>query len=443
MKPTSDRENTRRITSNIFKGSLGNLIEWYDWYVYAAFAVYFSSQFFPKGDPTSQLLNTAAVFAIGFLMRPIGSLLLGRYADRHGRRAALTLSVTIMAGGSLVIAVTPSYETIGVFAPIILVLARLLQGLSLGGEYGTSATYLSEMASSGRRGFYSSFQYVTLISGQLLALGVQIILQQMLTEEAMMAWGWRIPFIIGAFGAVAVLWLRRSMDESEQYTKMESKNKEKAGTLRELMKHPKAVLAVVGLTLGGTIAFNTYTTYLQKFMVITVGMPKDVVSWINFTALLVFVVLQPLAGMLSDRIGRRPLLIGFGILGTLWTVPMFMLLEQTTSPYAAFLLMLSGLIIVTGYTSINAIVKAEMFPTAIRALGVGFPYGVTVAIFGGTAEFIALWFKSIGNESLFYYYVAACIAISLIVYWRMGESSKNSQIEAELNVAKDKHASNQ
>lgn len=437
MKPTSDRENTRRITSNIFKGSLGNLIEWYDWYVYAAFAVYFSSQFFPKGDPTSQLLNTAAVFAIGFLMRPIGSLLLGRYADRHGRRAALTLSVTIMAGGSLVIAVTPSYETIGVFAPIILVLARLLQGLSLGGEYGTSATYLSEMASSGRRGFYSSFQYVTLISGQLLALGVQIILQQMLSEEAMMAWGWRIPFIIGAFGAVAVLWLRRSMDESEQYTKMESKNKEKAGTLRELMKHPKAVLAVVGLTLGGTIAFNTYTTYLQKFMVITVGMPKDVVSWINFTALLVFVVLQPLAGMLSDRIGRRPLLIGFGILGTLWTVPMFMLLEQTTSPYAAFLLMLSGLIIVTGYTSINAIVKAEMFPTAIRALGVGFPYGVTVAIFGGTAEFIALWFKSIGNESLFYYYVAACIAISLIVYWRMGESSKNSQIEAELNTAKD------
>lgn len=438
MTSSSDRANTRRITSNIFKGSMGNLIEWYDWYVYAAFAVYFSSQFFPKGDPTSQLLNTAAVFAIGFLMRPIGSLLLGRYADRHGRRAALTLSVTIMAGGSLVIAVTPNYETIGVFAPIILVLARLLQGLSLGGEYGTSATYLSEMASSGRRGFYSSFQYVTLISGQLVALGVQIILQQMLSEEAMMAWGWRIPFVIGALGAIAVLWLRRSMDESEQFSKMESKSRDKAGTLRELMKHPKAVMAVVGLTLGGTIAFNTYTTYLQKFMVITVGLPKEIVSWINFIALLVFVVLQPLAGMLSDRIGRRPLLIGFGILGTLWTVPMFLLLEQANSPYAAFMLMLSGLIIVTGYTSINAIVKAELFPTEIRALGVGFPYGVTVAIFGGTAEFIALWFKSIGYESLFYYYVAACIAVSLLVYWRMGESSKTSKIEAELDAANGK-----
>ncbi|MCM3082029.1 MFS transporter [Brevibacillus invocatus] len=438
MTSSSDRANTRRITSNIFKGSMGNLIEWYDWYVYAAFAVYFSSQFFPQGDPTSQLLNTAAVFAIGFLMRPIGSLLLGRYADRHGRRAALTLSVTIMAGGSLVIAVTPNYDTIGVIAPIILVLARLLQGLSLGGEYGTSATYLSEMASSGRRGFYSSFQYVTLISGQLVALGVQIILQQMLSEEAMMAWGWRIPFVIGALGAIAVLWLRRSMDESEQFSKMESKSRDKAGTLRELMKHPKAVMAVVGLTLGGTIAFNTYTTYLQKFMVITVGLPKEIVSWINFIALLVFVVLQPLAGMLSDRIGRRPLLIGFGILGTLWTVPMFLLLEQAKSPYAAFMLMLSGLIIVTGYTSINAIVKAELFPTEIRALGVGFPYGVTVAIFGGTAEFIALWFKSIGYESLFYYYVAACIAVSLLVYWRMGESSKTSKIEAELDAANGK-----
>lgn len=438
MTSSSDRANTRRITSNIFKGSMGNLIEWYDWYVYAAFAVYFSSQFFPQGDPTSQLLNTAAVFAIGFLMRPIGSLLLGRYADRHGRRAALTLSVTIMAGGSLVIAVTPNYDTIGVIAPIILVLARLLQGLSLGGEYGTSATYLSEMASSGRRGFYSSFQYVTLISGQLVALGVQIILQQMLSEEAMMAWGWRIPFVIGALGAIAVLWLRRSMDESEQFSKMESKSRDKAGTLRELMKHPKAVMAVVGLTLGGTIAFNTYTTYLQKFMVITVGLPKEIVSWINFIALLVFVVLQPLAGMLSDRIGRRPLLIGFGILGTLWTVPMFLLLEQAKSPYAAFMLMLSGLIIVTGYTSINAIVKAELFPTEIRALGVGFPYGVTVAIFGGTAEFIALWFKSIGYESLFYYYVAACIAVSLLVYWRMGETSKTSKIEAELDVANGK-----
>ncbi|MFV5892283.1 MULTISPECIES: MFS transporter [unclassified Bacillus cereus group] len=423
---------SNRVAGNIFKGSVGNLIEWYDWYVYSAFAVYFSAEFFPKGDPTSQLLNTAAIFAVGFLMRPIGSLLMGRYADRHGRRAALTLSITVMAGGSLIIACTPSYESIGIMAPIILVLARLLQGLSLGGEYGTSATYLSEMASSGRRGFYSSFQYVTLVAGQMVALGVQIVLQQLLSEPDMKAWGWRIPFIIGAMGAVAVLWLRRTMDESEQFSNIKSQKRESAGTVRALMKHPKAVLTVVGLTLGGTVAFYTYTTYLQKFMVNTVGLPKEVVSWINFVTLLIFVVLQPIAGLLSDKIGRRPLLMAFGILGTLLTAPIFFFMEKTTEPIVAFLLMMVGLIIVTGYTSINAIVKAELFPTEIRALGVGLPYALTVAIFGGTAEFIALWLKSIGMESLFYFYVAGCIAISFITYWRMDESSKTSQIEAEL-----------
>ncbi|WP_409292667.1 MFS transporter [Peribacillus sp. SCS-37] len=431
MKSSVQRADSRRITANIFKGSVGNLIEWYDWYVYSAFAVYFSAEFFPQGDSTSQLLNTAAIFAVGFLMRPIGSLIMGRYADRHGRRAALTLSITIMAGGSLIIALTPSYQSIGIWAPVILVAARLLQGISLGGEYGTSATYLSEMASSGRRGFYSSFQYVTLVAGQLTALGVQIILQQVLSEADMNSWGWRIPFAIGALGALAVLWLRRTMDESEQFEKMKTTSRENAGTLKVLFKYPKAVMTVVGLTLGGTVAFYTYTTYLQKFMVNTVGLPKDQVSWINFIALLIFVVLQPLAGGLSDRIGRRPLLMGFGILGTLLTVPLFLFMEKAGSPLTAFLLMMAGLIIVTGYTSINAIVKAELFPTKIRALGVGFPYAITVAVFGGTAEFIALWLKNIGHESLFYYYVAGCIAISLFVYWRMSESMKNSQMENE------------
>lgn len=429
MTQPGTRFTSRRITANIFKGSVGNLIEWYDWYVYSAFAVYFSAEFFPKGDTTSQLLNTAAIFAVGFLMRPIGSLVLGQYADRYGRRAALTLSISLMASGSLLIACTPSYHTIGVWAPILLVLARLLQGLSLGGEYGTSATYLSEMASRGRRGFYSSFQYVTLVSGQLVALGVQIILQQLLSEPELKAWGWRIPFVIGAVGGLAVLWLRRTMDESEQFAKMGAERRASAGTIRALMQHPKEVLTVVGLTLGGTVAFYTYTTYLQKFMINTVGLPKEVVSWINFIALLIFVALQPLAGMLSDRIGRRPLLIGFGILGTLLTVPLFLAMEHAKNPIGAFLLMMAGLIIVTGYTSINAVVKAELFPTEVRALGVGFPYGVTVAVFGGTAEYVALWCKSIGFEPLFYVYVAACIAVSLIVYWRMEESLKVSRIE--------------
>ncbi|GAA0948373.1 MFS transporter [Kribbella koreensis] len=417
--------SSQRVVSNIFKGSMGNLVEWYDWYVYTAFAIYFAPVFFPSGSQTSQLLNTAGVFAVGFLMRPVGSFLLGRYADRHGRRAALTLSVTLMATGSLVIACTPGHTTIGIAAPVLLVTARLLQGLSVGGEYGTSATYMSEVASEGRRGFFSSFQYVTLAAGQLVALAVQILLQQTLSKSDLASWGWRIPFVIGAVAAVIVFWLRRSMDESAEFEAQPASRRFRQGSLAELAKHPRAVLTVVGLTLGGTVAFYTFTTYLQKFMVNTTGIQKTTVTWINFFALLLFVGLQPLGGMLSDRIGRRPLLIFFGVGTTVLTVPLLTALEDAT-PLRAFLLMLAGLVVVTGYTSINAIVKAELFPTSIRALGVGMPYGVTVAVFGGTAEYVALWLKNAGHESAFYYYVSGCAAVSLIVYLTMSETRGKS-----------------
>ncbi|MGX1775118.1 MFS transporter [Nocardia brasiliensis] len=434
---TTQPAGERRVVANVLRGSIGNLVEWYDWYVYAAFSVYFAKTFFPKDDPTAQLLSTAAVFAVGFLMRPIGGWLLGRYADKFGRRSALTLSVTVMAAGSLLIAVTPGYQTIGIAAPAILLIARLLQGLSVGGEYATSATYLSEVASSGRRGFYSSFQYVTLVAGQLVALGVQIVLQQFLTSAEMNNWGWRIPFVIGAAGALIVMWLRRGMDESEQFRAAAAaqggapKPEAARGSLRMLLQYPRECLLVMGLTLGGTVAFYTYTTYMQKFMINTSGISKGTVAWINFIALLVFVVLQPLAGALSDRIGRRKLLIFFGVAGTLLTVPIMTVLAHTTNVLAAFALMMLALVIITGYTSINAIVKAELFPTKIRALGVGLPYALTVAIFGGTAETIALALKKANHESVYFWYVAGCILISLVTYFFMRETSTSSTIDAE------------
>jgi MFS transporter, MHS family, alpha-ketoglutarate permease len=421
---------TKSPVANVIRGSLGNLIEWYDWYAYAAFSIYFASVFFPSGNQTAQLLNTAGIFAIGFLVRPLGGWMFGRYADRFGRRAALTLSVSVMGVGSLGIAVLPGYAQIGALSPLLLVAARLLQGLSLGGEYGTSATYLSEVATPHRRGFYSSFQYVTLTSGQLLALGVQIILQQVLSSAQMHAWGWRIAFAIGAAAALTVMWLRRTMDESENFTLAVAVRSDR-GSLKALLAYPRECLIVVGLTVGGTIAFYTFTTYMQKFMVNTTGLPKEQVTWINFVALVVFVCLQPVFGALSDRIGRRPLLIAFGIGATVFTVPLLTAVSRADSPLTAFFLMMAGLVIVSGYTSINAVVKAELFPAHIRALGVGLPYALTVAIFGGTTEYIALGLKNIGHETWFFFYVAGAALVSLLVYVFMGESSRRSQLERE------------
>ena len=410
---------------SIIGGSAGNLVEWYDWYAYSAFALIFAPHFFPRGDTTAQLLNTAGVFAVGFLMRPVGGWLMGVYADRRGRKAGLTLSVTLMCSGSLLIAVSPSYAQVGVVAPILLVIARLMQGLSVGGEYGASATYLSEMAGAKHRGFYSSFQYVTLISGQLIALCVLLILKALMSDAALDAWGWRIPFVIGGVLAVVVFWIRRRIAETESFERKGAGKSSFGALFRE---HPREAVTVMLLTAGGTLAFYAYSIYLQKFLVNTSGFTVETATRINAAALFVFMLLQPVAGALSDRLGRKPLMVGFGVLGVVVTYPIFTALEGVRSPYAAFALMLTALTIVTGYTSINAVVKAELFPAHIRALGVALPYAIANAVFGGTAEYVALWFKAEGWERGFYWYVTAMIGVSLVTYLRMCDTKANSRI---------------
>jgi MHS family alpha-ketoglutarate permease-like MFS transporter len=416
---------------SIVGGSVGNLVEWYDWYVYSAFSLYFAKSFFPPANQTVQLLNAAAVFAVGFLMRPAGGWLMGRYADKHGRRAALTLSVLLMCGGSLLIAITPSYAKIGVIAPAMLVLARLLQGLSVGGEYGASATYLSEMAGKAHRGFWSSFQYVTLIMGQLLALAMLLLLQRTMAPAELESWGWRIPFIVGAALAVVAVAMRRGLEETSAFEKDRASRpaQSAAATMRGLMAHPRAVLTVVGLTAGGTVAFYTFTTYAQKFLVNTAGFSKSDATYVNAISLLVYMMLQPAIGALSDRIGRRPVLTAFGVLGTLGTIPLLTALEGARTIPQALTLLILALVAVSGYTAINAVVKAELFPTSIRALGVGFPYAVAVSVFGGTAEYFALWFKNMGHERWFYWYVTGCILASLLVYATMPETRDNTHMD--------------
>ncbi|KPI05316.1 major facilitator superfamily MFS_1 [Actinobacteria bacterium OK006] len=404
----------------IWVGSAGNMVEWFDWFVYASFATYFAGAFFPDDNPTAQLMNTAGIFAVGFFMRPVGGWLLGRIADRRGRKTALTLTVTLMSLSALLIAFAPTYAVAGYGGAAVLLVARLLQGLSVGGEYAASATYLTEASAPERRGFASSFQYVSMTAGQILGLGLQIILQRTLSDDALHSWGWRIPFVVGALGAAVVFYLRRTMLETEVYE--EAVSGEERGTLRALWRHRREAFLVIALTMGGTVAYYTYTTYLTKYLSNSAGLSKETATLVSFTALIVFACLQPLAGRLSDRVGRRPLLITFAVGSTFLTVPIMTMLGHVGSFWPALGLALLALVVVTGYTSINACVKAELFPTGVRALGVALPYAIANALFGGTAEYVALWFKDVGIESGFSWYVAGCAAVSLVVYVTMRET---------------------
>jgi len=410
-------EERRKRIFAIVGASSGNLVEWFDFYVYAFCAIYFAPAFFPSDDPTVQLLNTAGVFAAGFLMRPIGGWLFGRVADKHGRKNSMMISVLMMCAGSLVIACLPTYASIGAWAPFLLLMARLFQGLSVGGEYGTTATYMSEVALRGQRGFFASFQYVTLIGGQLLAVLTVVILQQFLSADELKAYGWRIPFVVGAVAAVISLVLRRSLKET---TTAEVRQNKDAGSVSALFRdHKAAFITVLGYTAGGSLIFYTFTTYMQKYLVNTVHMDPKVASYIMTGALFLYMCMQPVFGMLADKIGRRASMLWFGGLGTLCTVPLLLTLKTTTSPVIAFVLITLALAIVSFYTSISGLVKAEMFPVQVRALGVGLAYAVANAVFGGSAEYVALDLKNMGMENTFYWYVTAMMAIAFLFSLRL------------------------
>ena len=430
LNPLADEApaDVKRRLKNIFGGSIGNLIEWYDFYVYNSFALYFAKFFSNSKDPTAQFLTVFGIYAIAFFIRPVGGILLGAYADRSGRRAALTLSVMLMCVGSAIICVIPTYQQIGVGAPILLLLARLLQGLSLGGEYATSATYLSEMAVSKHRGFYSSFQYVTLIGGQVLAALVLLIMQGLFTAAQLESWGWRVPFAIGALCAVYGLHLRRNLDETPDF--LAAKTTARRNPLAEVFRHPRELLLVFGLTAGGTAAFYTFSTYMPTFLANTVKLPREQANLLSFITLFCFAAMQPVLGAISDRLGRKPVLLWFGIAGTVFTYWIMTTMAQTHDFTGILLLLLFALLIVSGYTSINAVVKAELFPAEVRALGVGLPYAVAASIFGGTAPYIALLFKDQGNESWFFIYISVLIFGSLLVYATMRDTKLHSKIKS-------------
>jgi MHS family alpha-ketoglutarate permease-like MFS transporter len=413
----------------IVGASSGNLVEWFDFFAYAFTSIYFASSFFPSGDQTSQLLATTGIFAVGFVMRPLGGWLFGWLADSHGRKNSMMVSVMMMCGGSLMIALLPTHASIGMWAPALLLVARLLQGLSVGGEYGTAATYMSEVATKGSRGFFSSFQYVTIVGGQLLALLVVFILQQTLSLDELREWGWRVPFFIGAAGAVVAAYMRRALRETASDTAMHRKE---AGSIKALLSHKRAVLVTFGLTMGGSLYFYTFTTYMQKFLVNTVKLPAASVSTVMTGCLIVFMCLQPLFGSLSDRIGRKKSLIAFTSLAVVSVVPILTGLQTATNLWVTAALVMASLVIACFYTSISGVVKAELFPSEVRALGVGLPYAIANAAFGGTAEYVALSLKSAGWEAWFPWYVTAVVAVAWLtcVFW-MPDTSKYGHLDGD------------
>jgi MHS family alpha-ketoglutarate permease-like MFS transporter len=418
-----------RRMKNILGGSAGNFVEWFDWFAYSAFAIYFSRAFFPAGDQTAQLLGTAAIFAVGFIARPIGALLFGMYADRAGRRTALTLSVAMMCGGSLMIALIPT--GMGLLSPALLLVARLLQGLSVGGEYGASATYISEMAERTQRGFWSGFLYVTLTGGQLAALLLQVLLQRVLSEQQLYDWGWRIPFVVGAVLAIVVWWIRRGIHETHSFTRASVPERERGRPWALFTQYPKETLTVMALTAAGGLGFYTYTTYMQKLLINSAGFSKPVASQVMTLLLATFLFLPPLAGWVADRVGhRRTLLASYAGLA-LVSVPVLGAISNSTSAVAAYFLGLVPLLLLSGYCGLSAIFKAELYPVHVRALGVAVPYAIAQAIFGGNAETAALYLKRIGHEAAFFWFVAGMMIVGILATFRLRDTREHSLIHQE------------
>lgn len=405
----------------ILAGSVGNAVEWFDWTIYASFAIFFSSQFFPKGNETAALLATFGIFAVGFFMRPVGGWLLGIFSDRYGRKAALALTILMMAGGSLIIGITPTYASIGIAAPLLLTAARLMQGLSLGGEYASASTFLTEMAPAKRRGFYSSFLFFSAAVGILAASAIGWTLTSTLSEADMQAWGWRVPFLVGAVGGLVGMWIRRSIPETESFSKSKEAGVEKQPLRTLVRQYPREVMRIVGFSVLTTFAFYLFVAYVPTYAIRHVKAEPQTAFAANTVALIVFMLVQPLFGALSDRIGRKPQLIVFAA----GYLILFYPLMTTMGPSFGSILMveLFGLVLYAMYTAIGPAIMSEQFPTSVRAVGIGAPYNLVVALLGGTTPYLLTWLQSNGMERWFFYYVLAGAVVTLITFIRMPETA--------------------
>lgn len=406
----------------LLAATIGNAVEWFDWYIYAILAAYFAEQFFPaeSEDSLVPLMSTLAIFAVGFLSRPIGGLVIGVLSDRFGRRVTLTWTIVGMGGGSVMIAGAPTYEQVGIVAPAILLLARVLQGVSAGGEYAAVSAFLIESAPRGRRGLFSSFAYVSSVTANLAAVGISALLANVLSSDDMGSWGWRIPFAIGAVGAVVGLWVRRHAEETLDVEATGGATA-RVGMFDFFREHPKQAVQLFGLFAGPAVVFYFWTAYLPTYASITVGFDLDKALLVSVVSLTLFLVLQPVFGMLSDKVGRKPLMFGFGLFFLVATVPL--LGSMNASVGSLLFVQTAGLIFIALWSSISSAVACELFPARLRSSGIGFPYALSVGIFGGTAPYLATYLANAGHAPAFAWYIVALAAIALLFYVKLPETA--------------------
>lgn len=417
-KPAQDRH--RLPVRKLVAASIGNAIEWYDWTIYATFSIYFATEFFPPGNDVAARLSVFATYALAFFFRPLGGYLLGRFADVKGRRPAMLLTISLMAGGSLLIAILPTFGQVAWLAPALLLLARIGQGLSLGGEVSNASAYLGEVAPKERRGRYSAFFYISTGSSVLIASLLGALLARTLDEAQLTAWGWRIPFVIGGLLGLVGLWLRRSLKETELFEKKAKGAPVKRPLLATLQRHPKSVGQLVAFTLLSTLCYYTFFSALTPFAVNARGAEAGDVFIALSIGTALFVALQYPFGALSDRFGRKPQMLFWSAAIAILIVPLSYLIGPGLGKLVVVFCV--GLGLYALLSSIAPAIMSEVFPTELRALGIGAWYNLTVATFGGTAPLVIEWLADIGAPTAFFWYVATGAVIAFVAILTLKET---------------------
>ncbi|MDT7553141.1 MAG: transporter, family, alpha-ketoglutarate permease [Pseudonocardiales bacterium] len=408
----------------------GNAMEWFDWGVYTTFTPFFASQFFHSGDAVSDVLNTLVVFAAGFLARPFGGWLFGWIADKRGRKLSMAMTVATAAVGSVAIGICPNYATIGIAASVVLVLARLAQGLAHGGELPSAQTYIAETAPKERRGLWSSLIYFSGTIGQLAGTLLAALLSSALSKEAMTSFGWRIPFLVGGVFGLYALYMRLRMSETEVFaetvvhddpTATNAPAERTKGTIWQTIKeHPRLLLQVIGITAGATVLYYAWAISAPAYAINVLHAPATSALWAGVAAQVVFLIVLPIWGVVSDRFGRKPVLLAAFVGMAVLNIPLNAMLNA--SPWSLFFAMSIALVFLGAFSSVGPAVYAEIFPTRIRATGLAVPYSIAVALFGGTAPYLQTYLASHSMTSVFVWYGVVLGVLSGLVVLTLPET---------------------